>query len=149
MSSTYSNTSSKIYQSLTPIPQNTEQMKQAINRLKAGASYFGCGGYLCSLDRLHQLDIFTKLGFERLERKHRDIVAIYKQQAEKHYSEFFLLSPLHFVVLGGFYLVPSSGTYSSAVSFCITFCDCGFCSTGFKILVLLASPVCSLVDEAI
>ena len=76
MSSTYSNTSSNIYQSLTLIPQNMEQMKQAINRLKAGASYFGCGGYLCSLDRLHQLDIFTKLGFERLERKHR-VIACY------------------------------------------------------------------------
>ncbi len=66
-------------------------MKQAINRLKAGASYFGCGGYLCSLDRLHQLDIFTKLGFERLERKHRDIVAIYKQQAENWPQTFYVM----------------------------------------------------------
>ena len=46
------------------------------------------------------------------------------------------LSLLHLVVLLGFYLVPSSGIYSSAISFCLTFCVCG--PTG----------VCPLVGEA-
>ena len=59
------------------------------------------------------------------------------------------LSPFHLVVLLGFYLVPTFGTYSSAVSFCLTSCDCGFHSTGCRIAVLLASAVCPLVDEAI
>ena len=58
------------------------------------------------------------------------------------------LSPLHLVVLPGFYLVPSSEAYSSAISLCLIFCDCSFCSTGFKVLVLLVSAVCLLVDEA-
>ena len=57
-----------------------------------------------------------------------------------------VLSPLHFVVFLGFYLVPSSGTYS--FSFCLTFCDCGFHSTGCRVVVPLASGVCPLVDEA-
>ena len=44
---------------------------------------------------------------------------------------------------------PSSGTYSSAVSFCLPYCDCGFCSIGCRIVVLLPSAVCPLVDEAV
>ena len=44
-----------------------------------------------------------------------------------HYSEFFfntdtLPVSTHLAVLLGFYLVPSSGTYYSAVSFHLTFC---------------------------
>ena len=59
------------------------------------------------------------------------------------------LSPLHLVVLLGFYLVPSSGTYSSAVSFYLTFCDCGFCSAGCSVIVFLSSAVCPLLGEAV
>ena len=55
------------------------------------------------------------------------------------------LSPLHLFILLGFYLVPSSGTYSCAISFCLTFCDCGFCSAGCGVVVLLVSAVCPLV----
>ena len=62
-----------------------------------------------------------------------------------HYSEFFFqgdcLSLFHLVVLLGFYLVPSSGIYFSAVSFCLTFCVCGLRSAGCQIVVL-ASGVC-------
>ena len=47
------------------------------------------------------------------------------------------LSPIHLVVLLRFYLVPLSGTYSSADSFCLTFCDCGFHSIGCRVVVLL------------
>ena len=53
--------------------------KRAINRLKAGASYFACGGYLSSLDRLHRTEIYNSLGFERLERKNRDITKLYEE----------------------------------------------------------------------
>ena len=56
------------------------------------------------------------------------------------------LSPLHLAVLFVSYLVPSSGTYSSAISFCLTFCDCGFCSTCCRFVVLLASAVYLLED---
>ena len=59
----------------------------------------------------------------------------------------YCLSPLHLVVLE-FYLIPSSGTYSSAISSCLTFCDCVFHSAVWSIVFLLASAVCSLVNEA-
>ena len=60
-----------------------------------------------------------------------------------HYSEFFqvsCLSLLYLVVLLGFYFVPSSETYSSAVSFYLTCCVCSL--TGCRIIVPLASGVC-------
>lgn len=41
----------------------------------------------------------------------------------------------------------SSGTYLSAVSFCLAFCACGLLSAGCTIVALLASSVCLLVDE--
>ena len=57
------------------------------------------------------------------------------------------LSPLHLVVILGLYLVSSSRIYSSAFSFCLIFCVCGLHSSGCRIVVLLTSGVCSLVDE--
>ena len=57
------------------------------------------------------------------------------------------ISSLHLVVLE-FYVVPLFGTYSSCISFCLTFCDCDFHSVGCKVAVLLASAACHLVDEA-
>lgn len=50
-----------------------------INKLKAGASYFACGGYLASLDVLRRTEIYNSLGFERLERKNRDITKLYEE----------------------------------------------------------------------
>ena len=40
-----------------------------------------------------------------------------------------------------------SGTYSSAIAFCLNFCVFG--PTDFRIVVPLVSAVCSLVDEAV
>ena len=51
------------------------------------------------------------------------------------------LSPLDLVVLLEFHLIHSSGTYSSAVLLWLTFCDCCFCSTVCR-FVVLASTVC-------
>ena len=52
------------------------------------------------------------------------------------------LTPLHLVVLLGFYLVPSIGTYFSADSFCLTFCVCGLLFSGRRCVVMLASGIC-------
>ncbi|MBR2332493.1 MAG: DUF2851 family protein [Alistipes sp.] len=65
--------------------------KRDINRLKAGASYFGCGGYLHSLDALHRSEIYNRLGFDRLARKNRDIVSFYKQCNENWPQTFYLM----------------------------------------------------------
>ena len=40
------------------------------------------------------------------------------------------LSPLHLVVLVGFYLAPSAATYFFVISFCQTYCVCGLLSIG-------------------
>lgn len=53
--------------------------KRVTNKLKAGASYFACGGFLASLDRLHLAQLYNSLGFERLERKNRDITQLYEE----------------------------------------------------------------------
>ena len=57
------------------------------------------------------------------------------------------LSPLHLAVLLGFYLVPSSGTYFAAVSFCLNFSVCGLFFAGCRVVISLASGVCPLVAE--
>ena len=57
------------------------------------------------------------------------------------------LSPLQLVVVLGFQLLPSFGNIPLMSHFVLAFCDCLFCSTGCRI-VILASVVCSLVAEA-
>lgn len=46
------------------------------------------------------------------------------------------------------YLIPSSETYFSVVSFCLIFCVSNLHSAGCRIIIPLASGVCPLVDEA-
>lgn len=43
------------------------------NKLKKGASYYACGAFLNNLDGMRRAEIYTSLGYERLERKYRDI----------------------------------------------------------------------------
>jgi hypothetical protein len=59
--------------------------------LKAGASYFGCGGYLSKLDTLHRLDIYNKLGFERLSRKNSDINHIFEECQQNWQQTFYTM----------------------------------------------------------
>lgn len=68
-----------------------QQEKRDIEQLKAGASYFACGGYLHSLDVLHRSEIYNRLGFDRLARKNRDIVAIYRQCNENWPQTFYVM----------------------------------------------------------
>ena len=71
---------------------HSEQRKRTLNRLQAGASYFGCGGYLASLERLQRLQIYNTLGFERLERKNRDIMELYAESGENWPQTFYMMS---------------------------------------------------------
>lgn len=68
-----------------------DKRKRNINRLKAGASYFGCGGYLSKLDTLHRLDIYNKLGFERLSRKNSDINHIFEECQQNWQQTFYTM----------------------------------------------------------
>ena len=58
---------------------------------------------------------------------------------------FSLLSPFHLVVLVGFYIVLSAGTYFSAILFCLGFCVCVLHFSGCRVIIPLASSVCCLV----
>jgi hypothetical protein len=75
-----------------------DERKRNINRLKAGASYFGCGGYLSKLDTLHRLDIYNKLGFERLSRKNSDINHIF-EECQQNWQQTFYTMPMR--TMGG------------------------------------------------
>ena len=57
------------------------------------------------------------------------------------------LFPLHSYGLVGFYVPPSSASYFSVISFCLTYCFYVLLSTGCRVIVPLASVVCPLVSE--
>ena len=65
--------------------------KRHVNRLKAGASYFGCGGYLSSLDALRRLEIYNSLGFERLKRKNGNINDFFEECDQDWQQTFYLM----------------------------------------------------------
>ena len=64
---------------------------QAINKLKSGASYYACGAYLAKLDEVHRLELYNRLGFERLERKNNDIKMFYEQSNSNWAQTFYLM----------------------------------------------------------
>lgn len=57
------------------------------------------------------------------------------------------LFTLHLFGLVDFYLLPSSATYFSIISFCLTGCISSFLSADYSVIVLLASGVCPLMGE--
>ena len=64
---------------------------QAINKLKSGASYYACGAYLAKLDEVHRLELYNRLGFERLERKNNDIKTFFGQSNSNWAQTFYLM----------------------------------------------------------
>ena len=51
----------------------TEAEARTIERLRAGAGTYACGGYLAALDGLQRTEICTALIFDRLQRKMRTV----------------------------------------------------------------------------
>ena len=68
-----------------------DERKRNLNRLKAGASYFGCGGYLSKLEPLRRLEIYNTLGFERLSRKNGDINRIFEECEQNWQQTFYVM----------------------------------------------------------
>ena len=66
-----------------------EEVKRTINLLKAGADLYACGEYLAHLTSLEQIEIYTSLSFERLRRKHDDIIKIYAASYENWNQTFY------------------------------------------------------------
>lgn len=62
-----------------------------INRLKAGAACYACGGYLASIDALHRTEIYNALGYERLRRKNADVNKFYLDCRSDWPQTFYLM----------------------------------------------------------
>lgn len=70
---------------------------RVIERLKAGAGAYACGGYLTALDELQRTEIGTALIFDRLQRKMRTVEAL-RDEASGNWNQTFYL--LYFRTLG-------------------------------------------------
>lgn len=68
-----------------------EISRTLLDRLEAGAASCGCGGYLAKLDPLHRLDLFTRLEYDRLQRKYLRLKQIYDESHQDWYQTFYRL----------------------------------------------------------
>ncbi len=68
-----------------------EEYKRLINRLKTGASYFGCGAYLSRIGTLRRLTLYNTLGFERLKRKQGDIQKFHSASEQNWQQTFYVM----------------------------------------------------------
>lgn len=75
----------------------TEAEARTIERLRAGAGTYACGGYLATLDGLQRTEICTALIFDRLQRKMRTVETLHGE-ADGNWNQTFYL--LYFRTLG-------------------------------------------------
>ena len=75
----------------------TEAEARTIERLRAGAGTYACGGYLAALDGLQRTEICTALIFDRLQRKMRTVETLHSE-ADGNWNQTFYL--LYFRTLG-------------------------------------------------
>ena len=68
-----------------------DEKRRHINRLKAGASYFGCGGYLSRISTLKRLSLYNTLSFERLNRKNGDIKKFFLESEQNWQQTFYIM----------------------------------------------------------
>ena len=68
-----------------------DELKRHTNRLKAGASHFGCGAYLSRIGTLRRLTLYNTLGFERLKRKYEDIKQIFASSEQNWQQTFYIM----------------------------------------------------------
>lgn len=68
-----------------------DEKRRHINRLKAGASYFGCGGYLSRIGTLKRLSLYNTLSFERLNRKNGDIKKFFLESEQNWQQTFYIM----------------------------------------------------------
>ena len=64
---------------------------RTIERLKAGAGAYACGGSLAALDELQRTEIGTALIFDRLQRKMHTVEALRSEASENWNQTFYLL----------------------------------------------------------
>ena len=73
----------------------TEAEARTIERLRAGAGTYACGGYLAALDGLQRTEICTALIFDRLQRKMRTVETLHGEADGNWHQTFYLL---HFCI---------------------------------------------------
>ena len=69
----------------------TEAEARTIERLRAGAGTYACGGYLAALDGLQRTEICTALIFDRLQRKMRTVETLHGEADGNWNQTFYLL----------------------------------------------------------
>ena len=65
-----------------------EELRRAEHRLLAGAATYACGGYIARLDALHRNDLYTRLAYDRLERKY-DVVRELFTESDSNWNQTF------------------------------------------------------------
>ncbi len=68
-----------------------ERAGELLERLRAGAAAYACGGRLAALDPLQRHEICTRLVFDRLERKMRLVESLHREAGENWNVTFYLL----------------------------------------------------------
>lgn len=63
----------------------------AYDRLRRGAPFCACGGYLAGLDALHRSEIFNTLAYERLRRKYETVRKVYLDSGENWNQAFYVM----------------------------------------------------------
>ena len=69
----------------------TEREQRAMNRLRAGAGTFACGGFLAAQSPLQRGELCTTLLFDRLGRKMRLVDTLWREASENWNQTFYLL----------------------------------------------------------
>ena len=65
-----------------------EELRRAEHRLLAGAATYACGGYIARLDALHRNDLYTRLAYDRLERKY-DVARELFTESDSNWNQTF------------------------------------------------------------
>ena len=65
--------------------------ERTIERLKAGAGTYACGGYLAGLGALQRTELLTALLFDRLGRKIRRVGALLSETSDNWNETFYRL----------------------------------------------------------
>lgn len=56
-----------------------EELQRIEHRLLAGAAAYACGGYIARLDTLRRNDLYTRLAYDRLERKYKVVRELFAE----------------------------------------------------------------------
>lgn len=68
-----------------------EELRRAERRLLAGAATYACGGYIARLDALHRHDLYTRLAYDRLERKYKVVRELFDESDCNWNQTFYVM----------------------------------------------------------